>query len=78
MAWGYAAEFMKDTIELGKTIKSAGSGYFCNFSVPIEQHLLCVSDSGHLDIGCNRKAGNGFKLMRQVVSTDKKFSCKAF
>jgi hypothetical protein len=62
----------ENTIELRKTVKSAGSGCFSDWDLCIDQHCLHISDSCHLDIVSNREARYTFKLMGKIAVADSK------
>ena len=64
--------FSEDTIELRKTVKSAGSGCFGDWDLCIDQHCLHISDSGHLDIVSNREPRYALKLMGKIAVADSK------
>ena len=75
---GDADVFAEYPIELGETIKSAGSRNFGDGNLCINQQRLHISYPGHLNIVCDRKAGDILELMGQIAAADTEFFCKKF
>lgn len=55
---------IKGAVELRETVKPAGKGYVGDRFVCGYQHGLRISDTGQLNVFCQSKVGDSFKLMR--------------
>lgn len=55
---GDPTKFIEYAVELGETVESALPGDLGNLQAGVNQQLLGITDPGHLNIFCQRGAGN--------------------
>ncbi|MNN85079.1 hypothetical protein D3C81_2023220 [compost metagenome] len=60
---GHAADFIKDAVKLREAAKAALLGDRRYFVPGMDQQLMGFADPGHLDILCQRNAGDRFELV---------------
>ena len=54
--------------------EAAAFSDLCDFHMAVDQELLGVTNSGHLNVGRKGKAGYILKLMREIVWANEKLS----
>ena len=64
---------MEDAVELGKAGEAAVRRDVCDFHIRVQQKLLGVAHTRHLDVIDEREARDAFELVGQVEGADKKF-----
>ncbi|MNF01164.1 hypothetical protein D3C80_2001150 [compost metagenome] len=62
---------VEDPVELGEAGEAAGAGNIRDFHLGIEQKLLGVADTGHLNIVNQRKARHLLELVGEIIRADK-------
>ena len=66
-------EFIEHAVELGKAGEAAVRRDVCDFHIRVQQKLLGVAHTRHLDVIDEREARDAFELVGQVVRADEKF-----